>query len=184
MLLPSVHTLHTQGVYVMSYFPVLIHYTHRVDVLCLTSQCSFTTHTGWMYYVLLPSAHILHTQGGCMMSYFPVLIPYTHRVDKSRLTSQCESLYAHRVCASHLTSECLSLYSLYIISQCPIPVHTGWMHSRLSLVVVKNQLTLCKDFNFPFIKILNLDTVLRICTEMSFSHINLPKYIQCTHVRD
>ena len=98
VLLPSDHSLHTEGECMIYYFLVLIHYTQRVDVWYLTSQCSFTSHTGWMCDVLLPSVHSLHTQGGCVMSYFPVIIHYTHRVDVWCLTSQCS-----------------------------FPTHTGWM---------------------------------------------------------
>ena len=104
VLLPSTHSLHRQCGCEMSYFPVLTDYTHRMDVWCLTSQFSLTTHTGWMCDVLLPSTHSLHTkwmcdvllpsdhslhaQGGCVMSYFPALIHYTHNVDVRCLTSQ------------------------------------------------------------------------------------------------
>ena len=45
-LLPNVYSLHTQGRFVMYYFLVFIPYTHRVDLLYITSQCLFPTHTG------------------------------------------------------------------------------------------------------------------------------------------
>ena len=80
-----------------SYFPVLILYTHREDMKCPTSQCSFPkhmldvryltsqysfpTHTGWMCDVLLPSVYSLHTG---WMRY--VLLTTVHGVGAECLT--------------------------------------------------------------------------------------------------
>ena len=130
LLLHRPHSLHTQGGCVMSYFPGLIHYTHRVgvwcltsqasftthrlDVRCLTSQWSFTTHTGWMCDVLLPRPHSLHIQGGCVMSYFPVIIHYTYRVDVWCLTSQWSF-------TTHTGWRC------DVLLPRPHSLHTGWM---------------------------------------------------------
>ena len=94
----------------MSYFLVFIHYTHRVDVRCLTSQCSFTSHTRWMCDVLLPCVNSLQTQGGCEMSYFRVIIHYTHRVNV--------------LCITSLQS---------------FTTHTGWMCDAILLVLRPSQ---------------------------------------------
>ena len=47
--------------YTQGYLQGLIHYTHRVDVWCLTSLHPFYELTRWMCDVLLSSAHSLHS---------------------------------------------------------------------------------------------------------------------------